>query len=102
MGSDSFGCPGSAGDSPRPSRDTAVATPGTSMIRFMASNSIFTDSSREMLGARTITGVTEPSCMIGINDLPNSGKVARLATRAPIAPRTTVRRFSNAQSSILR
>jgi hypothetical protein len=52
MGVDSFWPCGSAGDSPRPTPDTADFTPGTSITRRIASRSIFSDSSSEMLGTR--------------------------------------------------
>ena len=73
MGSDSFCDAGSAGDSPRPSLDTTFVTPGTAAISFAASISSLIDSSIEIDGTRMITGVTAPSRMIGMNDLPNNG-----------------------------
>ncbi len=73
IGSDSFCEAGSAGDSPRPSFETTDLTPGMAAISFMASASNLIDCSTEMEGARMLTGVTEPSFIIGINDLPRSG-----------------------------
>ena len=64
-GVDSFGPCGSAGDSPRPTPDTADLTPGTCMTRRMASISILIDSSSEMLGTRLMPGTTEPSFISG-------------------------------------
>ena len=73
IGSDSFGPDGSAGDSPRPSFDTANRTPGIGLISCKALVSICTDSSIEILGARMICGTIEPSFMVGIKLLPKNG-----------------------------
>ena len=42
-------------------------------ISFIASVSSLIDSSSEIEGTRMITGVIEPSLMIGMKDLPSSG-----------------------------
>ena len=60
IGSASFGPAGSAGDSPRPRRDTAIFTPGTSSTRRIASFSILMDSSSEMFGTRSIAARSNP------------------------------------------
>lgn len=73
-GSDSVCGAGSAGDSPRPTLLTTIATPGTVMIRFEASISSLNTSSNDMFGARVMAGVIEFSFSVGMNDLPSSGK----------------------------
>ena len=52
------------------------------MMRLMASNSNLIDSSKEILGALTITGVMEPSCITGINDFPKKTKPTKLNPNA--------------------
>jgi len=90
-GSESFCACGSAGDSPRPSFDTTPSTPGTVMIRFMASNSSRSVSLNDMFGTREIAGVIEPSCSVGMNDFPRNGNTAKLAARS----RAPLRRSSS-------
>ena len=80
MGVDSFCACGSAGDSPRPTPETAERTPGTSITSFMASISMRMDSSSEMLGTRLMPGTSEPSFISGMKALPRKG------IRAPVVP----------------
>ena len=67
------------------------------IILLMASNSILIDSSKEIFGARTITGVIEPSCITGINDLPRKAKPAKLISSAKIERFTIVLGLSKLQ-----
>ena len=59
------------------------------MMRLIASNSNLIDSSNEIFGARTITGVMEPSCMTGIKALPSMTNPTKLIPRAMMARLTT-------------
>ena len=102
IGSDSFGPAGSAADSPRPSRDTADFTPGTSIVRRMASFSIWMDSSSEMFGTRSIEGEIEPSFISGMNAVPRNGTSASVATKSATATPTVRLRFANARCSSAR
>ena len=73
MGVDSFGLWGSAGDSPRPTPETADLTPGTVITSCMACISILMDSVREMLGTRLMPGTIEPSFISGMKAVPRNG-----------------------------
>ena len=54
--------------------DTTLVTPGTAAISFIASiSSSIGFFGREIEGTRMITGLTAPSLMIGIKDLPRNG-----------------------------
>ena len=88
-GVDSFCACGSAGLSPRPKALTTDLTPGTSMIAFMALNSMLIDSSMEIFGTRSIPGTIEPSFISGINDVPKKGIVKTEAINALTAINTT-------------
>ena len=101
IGSDSKGWPGSAGDSPRPKRETTRSTPGTVMMRFIASNSSLMDSSKEILGDLAIKGVIEPSCITGINDLPSIVNATKLTSSKIMARFTTNFGLSKHQCSHL-
>ena len=69
-----------------------MRTPGTSAMVFMAAISMRMDSSSEMLGTRLICGVSAPSFMVGMNDLPSKGNSAKEPSNSATAtPR--VRRF---------
>ena len=59
------------------------------MILLVASNSNLIDSSKEILGARVIKGVIEPSCITGINAFPKNIKTMMLAPKAYIDRLTT-------------
>src|SRR5690242_11463320 len=73
MTSVSLGPAGSAGDSPRPSRDTTFLTSGAPLMIFIARISIFRDSSSEMFGTRSMFGEMEPSAISGIKEVPRKG-----------------------------
>ncbi len=66
-----------------------MATSGTVLMARMASFSMRMDSSIEILGTRTITGVIEPSCMVGMKAVPRNGTTPRLAPRATRAVAST-------------
>ena len=99
IGSDSLGPAGSAGDSPRPSLDTTMRTPGTSAMVFMAAISMRMDSSKEMLGTRLICGVSAPSFMVGMKDLPSKGNSAKEPTSSATATPKVSRLCAVAASS---
>ena len=100
MGSDSCGWPGSDADSPRPSRETTVCTSGTFLMAAMAWVSIWIDSSIEILGTRTITGVIEPSCMVGMKAVPKKGTQAKLPNKARTATPRTLRGWPRDQCNM--
>ncbi len=99
IGSASFGPAGSAGDSPRPIRDTAILTPGISIILRIASCSMRTDSSSEMLGARMMFGDTDPSFISGMKDVPRNGKRASVPRNNATERATVVRLWPSTQES---
>ena len=94
MGSDSLGPAGSAGDSPRPSLETTLSTPGTSATDFIAAI-----SSSEMLGTRLICGVSAPSFMVGMKDLPSSGNSPSEPSSSATATASVARLRAVARSS---
>ena len=100
MGVDSFCDCGSAGDSPRPTPDTADFTPGTSITRRIASRSMRSDSASEMLGTRSIAGTTEPSFISGMKAVPRKGSSRMAPTKAATASITVFLVFFTAHSSI--
>ena len=67
------------------------------MMRLMASNSNLIDSSNEIFGARTITGVIDPSCITGINALPSKTNPTKLIPKAIKERFTTNLGFSKLQ-----
>ncbi|KAF1029886.1 MAG: hypothetical protein GAK34_03848 [Delftia tsuruhatensis] len=99
MGSDSLGPAGSAGDSPRPSLETTLSTPGTSATDFIAAISMRMDSSSEMLGTRLICGVSAPSFMVGMKDLPSSGNSPSEPSSSATATASVARLRAVARSS---
>ncbi len=99
MGSDSLGPAGSAGDSPRPSLETTLSTPGTSATAFIAAISMRMDSSSEMLGTRLICGVSAPSFMVGMKDLPSSGNSPSEPSSSATATASVARLRAVARSS---
>ena len=99
MGSDSLGPAGSAGDSPRPSLDTTMRTPGTWAMVRMAPISMRIDSSSEMLGTRLICGVSAPSFMVGMKDLPSQGNSATEPSSNSTATQRVARWRLKARSS---
>ncbi len=99
IGVDSFWPCGSAGDSPRPTPDTADLTPGTCITRRIASISMRTDSSSEMLGARLMPGTIEPSFISGMNAVPRKGISAPVAKNTATATATVLRPLFRLSSS---
>jgi hypothetical protein len=81
-------------------RETAIRTPGTCIIRFMASCSIRTDSSSEMLGTRMMFGETEPSFISGMKAVPRKGTRASVPAKSPTVITTVLRGLPSAQPSI--
>ncbi|MCY1209088.1 hypothetical protein D9M72_207310 [compost metagenome] len=99
IGVDSFWPCGSAGLSPRPTPDTTDFTPGTLSTSLLASFSSLIDSSSEILGTRSIAGTIEPSFISGMNEVPSSGTIASVATKAATAQITVLRLLPSAQCS---
>ena len=88
----SFGPAGSAGDSPRPTRDTTFSTPRTCSICCCIDRSMLNDSASEMFGTRSALGDSVPSAISGINDVPSSGTSASDTTNKPATISTLARR----------
>jgi len=76
-----------------------MRTPGTWATVFMASISMRMDSSSEMLGTRLICGVSAPSFMTGMKDLPSSGNSASDPSKTPTATARVPRWRKVARSS---
>ena len=76
-----------------------MRTPGTSAMVFMADISMRIDSSSEMLGTRLICGVSAPSFMVGMKDLPSKGNRAIEPSSKPTATPSVRRLRAVARSS---
>ena len=78
----------------------ADLTPGTDRIRFIASISIWIDSSSAMLGTRTMLGTSEPSFISGIKEVPNHGISAKAPPNSASARNKVLRVLASAHESI--